>query len=111
MTSKLHELVARMSETDLALLVKVAFEGMNDSDAMKEIADLVNMKPDAIFSFAQHVVEPLVTTAEITLLWHAHLHKLATEENSTRYLQAFSGKADIKHEPLEPPAAPLDSVF
>jgi hypothetical protein len=95
-----------MSETDLALLVKVAFEGMNDSDAMKEIADIVNMKPDALFSFSQHVVEPLTTTAEITLLWHKHLHSLANEENATRYLQAFSGKASIKSAPLEPPAAP-----
>jgi len=70
MTSKIHELVNGISEADLGLLVKVAFEGINDCDAMREIAGIVDMAPEDLLAFGDRVVDPLLTPAEIAMGWY-----------------------------------------
>lgn len=71
MTRKLRELVASLAEADLSLLIKVAFEGINDCDAMKEISGILNMKRDDLLAFGQRVVDPLVTPADVSLGWYS----------------------------------------
>lgn len=60
----LRERIQAISDDDLRLLVKVAFEGINDVDACREIADIVDMKPEDLLAFGERVAQPLSAVAE-----------------------------------------------
>ena len=59
-----------LSDTQLAMLVAVAFEGINDLASRKEIADILSLQPKELETFGEDVVEPLLDSAHEILGWN-----------------------------------------
>jgi hypothetical protein len=73
MTNLLRQKLLSLSDKELALMVKVAFEGINDVAARATIADIVDQTGEKLLAFGETVVEPLVTDAETVLGWYDNI--------------------------------------
>lgn len=60
-----------LSDAQLAMLVAVAFEGINDLAARKEIAEMLSLEAVELETFGEDVVEPLLDSAHDVLGWNA----------------------------------------
>lgn len=79
MTNALRQKLIGLSDSDLALLVKVAFESINDLIARTMIADIVDLSGDQLVAFGENVIEPLVTDAETALGWYDEVQPIVGE--------------------------------
>jgi hypothetical protein len=61
--SRLREKMMTLSDAQLAMLVVVAFEAINDLPARKEIAEMRDWEEVELESFGEEVVEPLLDYA------------------------------------------------
>ena len=74
--TELRQKIMALDINDLALLVKVASEGINDLPASIEIADVVSMQPDQLQEWAERVLlagdanDCLMVLAEKAMGWY-----------------------------------------
>lgn len=74
--SLLRQKIDALDIKDLALLVKIASEGLNDLSACEMIADIVNMPVVALHDWNEHVLcageseRDLMVIAETALGWY-----------------------------------------
>lgn len=72
----LRQKIAALDIKDLALLVKVASEGINDMSACREIADVVEMRCDELQDWGERILyagdakNDLMVLAEVAMGWY-----------------------------------------
>ena len=64
----LRQKIAALNNHDLALLLQVANEGINDVPACREIADMVSMKPDQLQEWAERVLDAEDAESDLMVL-------------------------------------------
>lgn len=65
--SPLREKIMALSDAQLAMLVAVAFEAINDLAARKEIAQVRDLDDIELETFGEEVVDPLLDSANEVL--------------------------------------------
>ena len=64
MTIQFKQKLMVLSDNDLALIVKIAFESINDNEARSMIAEIADLSDEKLAIFGETVVEPLLSSAE-----------------------------------------------
>lgn len=102
----LRDVVNGISDDDLRVLVKVAFEAINDTAACREIARLVEKGTGELLAFGVRVAEPLASLADKELGYYAfsiHVDKAWVEDRGVadKGCVAFHLDRDVDRAALE----------